>query len=88
MQCNPSYDTGMVGAYRTTTPSTITMVQGVACQVGVITIEVVVGMTQSTDSSTVPQVALNDRRLLILSEIETIVVRLWLILLQPTYSVS
>ena len=68
-------------AYRMTTPSTATMVQGEAPRVGAITIKLVVGTTQSTDSSSIPQVATKQQMTShTTKDTETIVVRLWPIL--------
>ena len=78
----PATTLAWVGACRTTTLSTVTMIQVEAPQVGAITVELVVDTTQSTDSSSIPQVA--TKQLMTshtTKDTETIVVRLWPILL-------
>ena len=90
-RATPATTLALVGAYRMTTPSTVTMVQGEAPRVGAITIKLVVGTTQSTDSSSIPQVATKQQMTShTTKDTETIVVRLWPILfivLQRTFSV-
>ena len=56
-RATPATTLAWVGACRTTTLSTVTMIQVEAPQVGAITVELVVDTTQSTDSSSIPRVA-------------------------------